>query len=225
MSGPFPWNRLPMVLQYLPNIDGAPLVGGRMYFYESGTATPLATYADDTLSTPNPNPVVADERGFLPPIFLQNANYKVVLKDTTEVEIWTQDPVSPFVAASSNAPTQTVIELTVDGNAQVPQTGVCGDLYVPFACTITAAVMQADLPGDVVVDIWAAPFVTNTPPTPANSIVASDPPSLSSSVSSINTALTGWSVDIAASTALRFNLESIATITRFTLSLVVTITP
>lgn len=225
MSGPFPWNRLPMVLQYLPDIDGAPLVGGKMYFYESGTSTPLDTYADYTLSTPNENPVRADERGFLPPVFLQQADYKVVLKTADNVEIWTQDPVSAFVPSSSAAIGQTVIELTVDGNQQQPAVGVCGDLYVPFSCTITAAVMQANAPGDAVVDVWAAPFVTNTPPSAANSITASDPPTLSTSVSSIDTALTGWIVQIDAGTALRFNLVSIDTITRFTLSLVVAITP
>lgn len=225
MSGPYPWNRLPMPLLYLADIDGAPLVGGKLYFYESGTTTPLDTFADDTLSTPNTNPVIADARGFLPPIFLQNLSYRVVLKDSSDVEIWTADPVSPFVATTTGAPTQTVIELTVDGNEQVPQVGVVGDLYVPFACTITADVMQADLPGSAVVDVWAAPFVVNTPPSAANSITASAPPTLTDSVSSIDTELTGWDTAIAAGTALRFNLVEIETITRFTLSLVVTITP
>lgn len=225
MSGPYPWNRLPMPLLYLADIDGAPLVGGKLYFYESGTTTPLDTFADDTLSTPNVNPVIADARGFLPPIFLQNLSYRVVLKDSGDVEIWTADPVSPFVPTSTSAPTQTVLELTVDGNEQAPQIGVVGDLYVPFACTITSNVMQADLPGTAVVDVWAAPFVINTPPSAANSITASAPPTLTDSVSSIDTELTGWDTAIGAGTALRFNLVEIETITRFTLSLVVTITP
>jgi hypothetical protein len=214
-----------MPLAYAPDIDGAPLVGGLLYFYASGTATPLDTFSDDTLSTPNTNPVVADAHGFFPPIFLQEASYKVVLQDANNVEIWTQDPVSPFIPSSSSSPTQAVIELTVDGNQSVPLVGVCGDLFVPFDCTITAAVLQANLPGSVVVDIWAAPFVTNTPPTAAESITASDPPTLATSVSSYDSTLTGWDTDIAANTALRFNIVSIDTITRFTLSLVVTIAP
>lgn len=224
MAGPYPWNRFTLPLAYAPDSDGAPLVGGLLYFYESGTATPLDTFADDTLSTPNTNPVVADERGFFPPIFLQQASYKVVLKASDDTEIWTQDPVSPYIATSPTNPTQTVVAFTVDGNQSVPLTGVAGDLYIPFACTITANVMQGNLPGDAQIDIWAAPFVTNTPPTAADSITASDPPTLDSSVSSVDTTLTGWDVDIPAGTALRFNIVEIDTITRFTLSLVVTIT-
>lgn len=225
MSGPYPWNRLPMPLLYLPDIDGAPLVGGRMYFYESGTTTPFDTFAEDTLSTPNANPVVADERGFLPPIFLQNADYKVVLKDADDVQIWTADPVSPFVPTSTSAPTQTVLEITIDGNQQTPETGIIGDLYVPFACTITANVMMADLPGNVVIDVWVATFVVNTPPSAANSITASDPPTLDSSVSWYDSTLAGWTVDIAAGSQIRFNLVECETVTRVTLQLIVTITP
>lgn len=223
MSGPFPWNNFVLPWQYLPDVTGAPMPGGLVYFYESGTSTPLDTFAEDTLSTPNTNPVVADQRGLLPPVFLQNLSYKVVWKDANDVEIGTRDPVSPFVPSSESTPITTVVEVTVDGNDQVPATGVCADLFVPFDCTITAAVLQADLPGDVVVDVWAAPFVTNTPPTASNSITASDPPTLASSVSSYDSALTGWTTAIPANTALRFNIVSVDTLTRFTLSLVVSI--
>jgi len=117
-----------------------------------------------------------------------------------------------------------VIEFTVDGDGVVPGTGVAGDLYVPFDCTISAAVIQSTLTGDVEIDVWAAPFVVNTPPTITDSIVASAPPTLSSAQSSINTTLIGWVIDIPAGTALRFNINSIATVTRFTLSLVATFT-
>lgn len=221
MTG-YPWNRFVMPHQYAPSSTGAPLPGALLYFYESGTATPLDTYSDSTLSTPNTNPVVADQYGMFGEIFLKNQAYKVVLKDADDNEQWTADPDSPFVATAPSQTVTSVIEMTVDGNDQVPSIGICGDLYVPFDCTITAAVLQADLPGDVIVDVWAALFVTNTPPTATDSITASDPPTLASSVSSIDTALTGWTLDVVAGTWLRFNIVEIDTITRFTLSLVVT---
>jgi hypothetical protein len=73
---------------------GAPRSGAKLYFYVSGTTTPLATYAESTLITPNANPVVADSAGLFGEIFLtQSATYKVVLKTSLDVTVWTADPV------------------------------------------------------------------------------------------------------------------------------------
>lgn len=83
-------------LPYAEWIDGNgfPLAGGLLYFYVTGTSTPLATYSDVTLSTPNANPVVANADGWWGPIFLQVATYKVILKTSAGVQIWSADPVS-----------------------------------------------------------------------------------------------------------------------------------
>lgn len=83
-------------LPYAEWIDGNgfPLAGGLLYFYASGTSTPLATYSDVSLSTPNTNPVVANADGWWGAIYLQVANYKVVLKTSAGVQIWSADPVS-----------------------------------------------------------------------------------------------------------------------------------
>ncbi len=223
-----PWSRFVMPFQYAQSQTGAPVSGALLYFYSSGTTTPLDTYSDQGLTIPNTNPVVADQYGIFPNIFLQSTSYRVVLTEPPTAtggpgaQLWSADPVSTYVPPAVTTPITVVIEMTVDGDGVVPTPGVCGDLYVPFACTINAAVLQSTLSGSVVVDIWAAPFVVNTPPTITSSIVASAPPTLVTSQSSIDTALTGWVVDIPAGTALRFNINSIATVTRFTMSLVAT---
>lgn len=69
--------------------------GGLLYFYETGTTTPADTYSDTALTTPNTNPVVLDSAGRLPnDVFLNpNVTYKVVLKTSDGVTIWTADPV------------------------------------------------------------------------------------------------------------------------------------
>lgn len=224
MTTPTPWARFVMPLQYAADATGTPLGGGKLYFYATGTSTPQDTFADSTLSTPNPNPVVAAQDGTWPPIFLDQKQYSVVLTDTNGTTIWQADPVAPYIPATETLGGTVVAECTVDGNGNVPSTGVCGDAYVPIACTIVAAVLQSNFAGSCVIDVWAAPFVTNTPPTAANSICASDLPTLSSSVSSIDTALTGWTTALAAGTALRFNIVSVSTLTRFTLSLIATAT-
>jgi hypothetical protein len=69
--------------------------GGKLYFYASGTSTPLNTYTTKALSVANPNPVVLNSAGRpAVDIFLQDLEYKVVLKDSNDNIIWTADPVS-----------------------------------------------------------------------------------------------------------------------------------
>lgn len=74
--------------------NGLPLIGGKLYFYSSGTSTPLATYSDSALTIPNTNPVILDATGNAGSIFLQNLAYKVILATSADVQIWTEDPVS-----------------------------------------------------------------------------------------------------------------------------------
>lgn len=72
---------------------GAPYAGGLLYFYASGTSTPLDTYSDSSLAIPNTNPVVLDSAGAAGDVFLQDLTYKVVLQDSNAVQVWTADPV------------------------------------------------------------------------------------------------------------------------------------
>jgi hypothetical protein len=113
------------------------------------------------------------------------------------------------------------ITYVIDGGGSVLSTGVAGDLEIPFGCTITAATLLADQTGSVVVDIWADAYA-NYPPTIADSIVASAPPTISSGVKSQDTTLTGWTTSLAANSTLRFNVNSVSAITRLTVALAVT---
>jgi len=74
------------------NASGEPLVNGLIYFYESGTTTPKATYADINQAVANPNPVVLDASGYQPNIFF-NGVAKAVLATSANVQIQTRDPV------------------------------------------------------------------------------------------------------------------------------------
>ncbi len=73
--------------------NGDPLSGARLYFYESGTTTPLDSFADRALTAANSNPVVADSAGRFGEIWLKAQDYKVILKDAADVTIWSADPV------------------------------------------------------------------------------------------------------------------------------------
>lgn len=69
--------------------------GGLLYFYATGTSTPLDTYPIEALTgSPNSNPITLNSAGRPPvDIFLQDQDYKVVLKDSSLNTIWTADPV------------------------------------------------------------------------------------------------------------------------------------
>ncbi len=71
---------------------GAPLSAGLVYTYAAGTTTPLATYSDSDLITPNANPVVLDSAGRAT-IYLTASSYKIVLKNSAGATVYTQDNI------------------------------------------------------------------------------------------------------------------------------------
>lgn len=85
------------ILPYWTVVDGAgvPLPGAQLYFFVSGTSTPLPTFQDQNLTVPNTNPVIAAANGLFGNIFMQQMAYKVRLEDADGDEIWTSDPVTP----------------------------------------------------------------------------------------------------------------------------------
>lgn len=106
----------------------------------------------------------------------------------------------------------------IDGGAATITTGIKGDLHVPFACVILEVTMLADQSGSIVVDIWRDSYA-NFPPTDADSITASAPPTISTATKSQDSTLTGWTTTINAGDILRFNVDSVTSVQRVTLSL------
>ncbi|MCK5602189.1 hypothetical protein KAR91_09980 [Candidatus Pacearchaeota archaeon] len=76
--------RLILPYQRVEDLNGHPLPGAQMYFYESGTVNLKDTYSDEALTTPNTNPVIADSQGQFGDIFLSGA-YSVKLDDVDDV--------------------------------------------------------------------------------------------------------------------------------------------
>jgi hypothetical protein len=210
---------LPNGKQQFIDIDGNPLVNGRVYFYVPNTTNPKTTWQDAAETILNTNPVVLDSRGQA--TIWGDGSYRQVLKDAEDNTIWDKD-----VTSYPDVPTQSVfatsLSITVTGNGSSPSTGVCGDRVCPFAGTITDWYLQADQSGSIVVNVWKKAFATDSPPTVANKITASAPPTLSSQQQIKSTALTGWTTSVSAGDAFRFNIDSITTITQFTLTLFIT---
>lgn len=81
----------PPLIQKFFDDDGNPLAGGKVWTYEAGTTTPLATYTDATESAENTNPVILDGNGEANIWFSDTEAYKIVVTDENDVVLKTVD--------------------------------------------------------------------------------------------------------------------------------------
>lgn len=106
--------------------------------------------------------------------------------------------------------------ITIDGGGSAITTGVKGDITIPFTCTIDSWYITADQAGSIVVDVWKD-TLANFPPTVADSIAGSEKPTLSGVAFNSDTNLTTFTRSLAANDVIRFNVDSVATVTRVNL--------
>jgi hypothetical protein len=112
------------------------------------------------------------------------------------------------------------ITYIIDGGGSVITTGVKGFLEIPFACTLTAYTIMADVSGSIMIDIWRDSYA-NFPPTDADAMPgAGKEPTLAAAQASQDLNIADWTtVAVSAGDILAFNVDSVATVTRVTLAL------
>lgn len=108
------------VMQFFDS-NGDPLSGGKVYTYAAGTSTPLATYTDQGGATPNANPVILDSRGEAA-IWFGTSSYKLVLKTSVDVLIWTADNVTAALAALAASSGSSLVGFLPAGTGAVATT-------------------------------------------------------------------------------------------------------
>ena len=78
-----------------------PLSGGKIYTYAAGTTTPQSTYTSNTGGTPHANPIILDSSGRIPGNEMwvtDGVSYKFVVKDSTDVTLYTIDNIiAPYI--------------------------------------------------------------------------------------------------------------------------------
>jgi hypothetical protein len=79
----------------------------------------------------------------------------------------------------------------IDGVGMPIGLGLVGQFEAPFAGTITAVTVLADVAANIQVDVWKTTFAS-FPPSSANSITGGNPPALSGGVQKSQNSLTGW---------------------------------
>jgi hypothetical protein len=83
--------------------NGDALVGGKIYTYEAGTSTPVATYQDASGTTANTNPIILDSRGMCNIWLLNTVSYKYVVKDANDTLIFTTDNIGVTLSTATFA--------------------------------------------------------------------------------------------------------------------------
>lgn len=108
--------------------------------------------------------------------------------------------------------------ITIDGGGTVITTGIKGDVVIPFDCYIDSWYLTADQVGSIVIDVWKDVFA-NYPPAVADAIAGTEKPTLSSQQSNSDTNLTTWSKQVISGDVIRFNVDSVSTVTRVNLTI------
>ena len=139
-----------------------------------------------------------------------------------------EDQISGEISAhasikSAHHSNKAAIILDIDGGGLEITTGIKVDVKIPFACTIKNWELLGDQVGDIVIDIWKEDY-DNFPPDNTDSICEGDEPNLDGVNKNKDDEATGFDTDLAEGDILRFNVDSIATLTRIHLSLGIEIT-
>lgn len=155
-----------------PLVDGSgnPYALAKLYFYTTGTDTPLDTYSSSALTSANTNPVVADANGNFGNIYLlANTSYKVVLKTSADATVWTRDPVQGInisVTPSVGLLRAYLAGLGMSNNVSAPNTivdvaaGACADDTNAVALSLTAGSINLGTTGIDALDTGALAVTT-----------------------------------------------------------------
>jgi hypothetical protein len=125
-------------IQSFYDINGRPLIGGRLHSFETNSDTPQATYTNPEGTELNENPIILNERGECR-IYLDDTKlYRFVLKDSHGNTIWAVDKISSASTGSGE-----VSPVSVDGTTdqiKVTESVIGGvkHFVVGLSSTVTA---------------------------------------------------------------------------------------
>ncbi len=124
--------------------------------------------------------------------------------------------VSAISFSSAAAPA--TIQAVFDGGGQPISTGLRLHGEIGSRMTIRRWTLLTERPGNLVIDIWRAPFAS-LPLSAGNSITGGAPPALANQQFAQSTDLTAWQPGLNANDVIGFNIQSVDVHQRITLSL------
>lgn len=140
--------------------------------------------------------------------------------DLNAFYFWTEATVEWTIIGSSPTISRQV-GITIDGGGSAITTGVKGFITVPFGGTIAGWTLLGDQAGSIVIDVWKAAYA-DYPPTVADTIAGTEKPTLAAAAKGQDNTLTTWDTEVTAGDVFGFNVDSVDTVTRVTLSITVT---
>ena len=88
--------------------NGVPLSGGKLYTYAAGTTTPQTTYTSISGLVSNENPIILNSEGRVSgsnEVWLTSTvAYKLILKTSTDVQLWSADNLSGIASLGTVLP-------------------------------------------------------------------------------------------------------------------------
>jgi hypothetical protein len=105
------------------------------------------------------------------------------------------------------------IDFETDGSVGIPEY-----IKIPWNCTIKSWTLTADISGSAVIELWKDTYA-NYPPTVADKISASTPPTLTSQIKNTDSTLIGWTTSILAGDFIAFNVLSSAIANKYFLQI------
>lgn len=108
------------------------------------------------------------------------------------------------------------IGFILDNGSNVIETGIGGNVEIPFDCELLEVTLLADQTGSIVIDILKGTYADYPQTT---SITASAKPTISSGIKVKDSTLSGWTISLTAGDTLRFSVDSCTNITQCTISL------
>lgn len=120
----------------------------------------------------------------------------------------------------SIASNDTGITFVIDGWFSVIATWLYGWFEIPYDMTITWwTLLSTDgTSGSIVIDVWKDTYA-NFPPVAWDSITSTDKPTISWWVKAQNTAVTVWTTSVAKGNVLYYNIDSVTSFKRVSLTI------
>ena len=149
----------------------------------------------------------------------------MIRRSATVPERFAKGTSGKFLKAGADDPDwqwdEAAIEYVIDGGGEAIATGLAGGLEVPFDCFVTGwTVVATDgNTGAIVVDVWKDTYA-NFPPTVGDSIAGSEKPTITATGNKgQDLSLSSWTQALTKGDWIFFNVDSVTTLERVTVSL------
>jgi hypothetical protein len=151
---------------------------------------------------------------------------ELVLFDSTTGKVIKRGTGTGYVHVTSGVVSvsklKRVVGMMIGDGTNVISTGVQGFVTAPVTGTIVKVRLlssdAAATSGSIVVDIWKDSYA-NYPPTVADTITASAKPTITTTIKSEDSTLTGWTTSVTAGDVFGFNVDSVTSLKRVTVEL------